>query len=76
MEIRALDGQAITVPAQDGEVVYMTIQNRHAHRTAQGGSAVFEGLSRLHFGNRREVEGRIYIGKRETRLVVERSHGR
>lgn len=77
MEIRAVDGQAITVPAADGAVVYMCVQNRHSHRTAAGGAAVFEPHApRLRFGNRQELEGEVWIGRRVSRLVIERSrHG-
>ena len=76
MEIRAVEGHAISVPVEEsGQVVYMTVQNRHAHRHAVGGLAVFDGLTGLHFGNRREVEGEIWVGKSVRRLVVERRHG-
>ena len=75
MEIRAIERQAITVPATDGTVVYLTIQNRHAHRTAEGGRAVFDGQAGLYFGNRSEIVGEVWVGKKVSRLVVERAHG-
>lgn len=76
MEIRAIEGEAISVPCEEhGQVVYLTIQNRHSHRMASDGRAIFDGQTGLHFGNRRQVVGEIWIGKRVTRLVVERRHG-
>lgn len=76
MEIRAIEGEAISVPCEDhGQVAYLAIQNRHQHRHAADGRVVFDGLTGLYFGNRREVEGEIWVGKRVSRLFVERRHG-
>lgn len=74
MEIRAIEGETISVPADDGEVIYLAIQNQHAMGLGEEGAVLFS-LGRLSFGNRRELEGEVWRGKRKSRLVVERAHG-
>lgn len=74
MEIRAIEGDTITVPAEDGQSVYLVIQNQHLVGVGMAGAALFD-LKRLHFGNRRELEGEVWRGKRVSRLTVERRHG-
>ena len=75
MEVRAIEGQSITVAATDGESVYLSIQNLHHHRIVAGGVAVFAPPKPLHFGNRRELEGSVWTKKKSHRLIVERAHG-
>ena len=74
MEIRAIEGETIAVPAGDGESVYLAIQNSHHFEVASGGLAMFD-LPRLYWGNRRELEGEVWRNKKVSRLVVERKHG-
>lgn len=75
MEIRATEGETIRVPCENGESVYLVIQNQHVFGVGMGGEVRFD-LNRLSFGNRRELEGEIWRAKRKSRLVVERAHGR
>ena len=74
MEIRAIEGETVAIPAGDGESVYLAIQNQHHFAVASGGVAMVD-LSRLHFGNRRELEGEVWRNKRVSKLTVERAHG-
>lgn len=75
MQVRAIEGQAITVAAENGTSVYLAVQNLHRHRVALGGAVTFDPPKPLNFGNRRELEGVIWIGKKSHRLIVERAHG-
>ena len=74
MEIRAIEGEAVRVPCGEGESVYLAVQNQHHSLVGTGGEVRID-LSRLYFGNRRELEGEVWRGKRKIRLVVERRHG-
>ena len=74
MEIRAVEGETITVPAEDGQSVHLSMQNQRLVGVGMAGSAQFD-LERLHFGNRRELEGEVWRAKQRIRLVVERAHG-
>lgn len=74
MEIRAIEGETIPIPAGDGETVYLAVQNQHHFAVGSGGVAMVD-LSRLHWGNRREVEGVVWRNKKASRLTVERRHG-
>ena len=74
MEIRAVEGETVTVPAEDGQPVYLAIQNQHHFVVTSEGVARFD-LSRLHFGNRRELEGEVWRAKKMSRLIIERRHG-
>ena len=75
MDIRATEGMPVRVPASDGDVVEVRIQGMQARATAAGGEAVATLPERLYFGNRREVEGRVWRGKAAMTLVMERRDG-
>ena len=74
MEIRAIEGKSIAIPAGDGDTIYLAVQNIHLFEVGSGGVAMFD-LPRLSFGNRREVEGEVWRNKKVSRLIVERAHG-
>ena len=69
--IRANDRDMIAIPAEAGEPVEVRIQGFQLRAEAGPEGASIQ-LPPLFFGNRREIPGTIWRGKRRTKLMVER----
>ena len=69
--IRATDRDVIAIPAEIGEPVEVRIQGFQLRAEAGPEGASFE-LPPLFFGNRDEIPGSVWRGKKTTKLKVER----
>ena len=74
MEIRVAENQPIRVPAEDGAVVEVRVQGMQVRAAAANGEAVLSLPARLHWGSRTSIYGRVWRGKHETRLIMERAY--
>ena len=69
--IRAADRDVLIVPAESGEPVEVRVQGFQLRADAGPDGAAI-ALPPLFFGNRTEVGGAVWKGKRMTKLMVEK----